>query len=477
MSTQEEGTEYQGYWWLPQFPDHKVAGTLTGIKTGDLKLSLLGKLQETSIDFGIKSVTYPTILGIVHGKLVSLGSCYVIGSRVSFPGFKTEILSVHIAFIGEHILNPEEAKLSKIILKFDYFDEWLCIPSIKTEHVVDDESGELLGYDFSYRTPKPINVDFEEFNISIFYGHNMMRTFPRNIELKQYGTISLHSHEGMTLREWNHKFIYPWQNFMTLATGELCHLQTLGILKENEIIDVFFAKTKGDTSKNIKFFDMFFTMRDVKDKFCDFLKNWLSISSQFDSVCNLFFSTKYTSSLYVEDQFLPIVQALESYHRRSEKFNHKKKFVLKERLHDIFDFVTEVVNPLVEDRNEFIKTVVNTRNHNTHFNNKPEDQFFRGRDLFWATRILGYMLQACLLREIGFSNEETGSLFRRNQEYMYAERYIQEHYFKKDKQVRVNHTPEDESDPLVGMFALSPTASINTEEFSAEELLKLEGKL
>jgi hypothetical protein len=481
MNSQEEWSEYQGYWWLPEFPDRTVAGTLTGIKTGNLELSLLGQFEERNLALGVKSVTYPTILGIVSKKLISLSNCHIIGSEWSSTGLQTEKLSVNIAFIGDHIHHTEDAKFNKIILKFDHFDEWLCIPFIRTEDIRDD-SGSLLGYDFSYRIPNSIKVDLEEFNICIDYCAEAKETFlgmihSRNIELRQFGLISLSNDNKMSLDEWNHKFINPWQDFLTLATGEPSRLQSLQILEDGNKIDVLFRKNRNESPKEIRDWDMLFTLRDIYHDFGNFIKSWLSVSEKFDSVCNLFFSTKYTSSLYLENQFLPIAQSIESYHRRSDKFNYKKEFTLKERMQDIFDFVGEVVNPLVEDKNEFIKTVVSTRNHNIHFNNKPEDPIFHGRDLFWAARILGYMLQACLLREIGFSDEETGSLFRRNQEYSFAEGYIRDHYFKKDKQVNVNHTPEDESDPLVGMFSLSPTASISTEPFSAEELLTLEGKL
>lgn len=481
MNSQEEQSEYQGYWWLPEFPDHKIAGTLTGIKTGNLELSLLGQLQERNVALGIKSVTHLAILGMVSKKLISLSNCHIIGSEFSFPGFATERLSVSTAFIGAHICDTEEAKFNKIILKFNNFDEWLCIPFIKTEDIRDD-LGSLLGYDFSYRIPNSIKIDLEKFNMSVDYFADAKETFlgmihSRNIELRQFGLISLNNDNKMSLDEWNQTFINPWQNFLTLATGEPSYLQSLQVLEDENKIDVLFRKNRNESPKEIRDWDMLFTLRDIRDRFDEFVKSWLSVSAKFDSVCNLFFSTKYTSSLYLENQFLPITQAVESYHRRSDKFNCKKEFTLKDRLTDIYNLTAEVMNPLVEDKEKFIKTVVSTRNHNIHFNNNSKDPIFQGRDLFWATRILGYMLQACLLAEIGFSNEETGRLFRRNQEYSFAEGYIREHYFKNDKKIKINHTPEDESDPLIGMFSLSPTASISTEPFSADELLTLEGKI
>jgi hypothetical protein len=390
----------------------------------------------------------------------------MIGSNISSPGFMSEKFSVSIAFLGKRIDNFEEKLFNKILLRFDYFEDWLSIPSIKRKFITDD-SGTFLGFDFSYRRPISVRVDLNDLSISIQYGVELNGR--RDINLTQTGCIQAESIKGKTISEWRSEIIKPLINFLTLGISiETTCLETLKVLcddkDEQSYAEVIYRpfNTQKKNIKSISRYQMLFSYVDISHKFDEVIKKWLTVSSKLDSVCNL---------------FLPIIQAIESYHRVSGKFNYKKKFNLRERLSDIYDMNIEILKPIIEDKDKFIKTVVSTRNHNTHFNNNPNDPIFTSRDFYWATRILGYIVQACLLSEIGFSKEEIGKLFRKNEDYGYAEQYIQKHYFTSNKQVSINNSPEDESDPLIGMFSLSPTASISTEPFSAEELLTLEGKL
>ena len=59
----KEDKIYKGYWWLPENPDEKVAGTLTVLTDGTLVLELYGAfgLEEDGVDFKMKD--NPAIFG------------------------------------------------------------------------------------------------------------------------------------------------------------------------------------------------------------------------------------------------------------------------------------------------------------------------------------------------------------------------------------------------------------------------------
>ena len=69
---------------------------------------------------------------------------------------------------------------------------------------------------------------------------------------------------------------------------------------------------------------------------------------------------------------------------------------------------------LVADRNGFSKNVKDKRNYFTHWDVKRKDKAALYPDIYFVIRTLRYLIAACLLRELGFSSDQTAELFNRN---------------------------------------------------------------
>ena len=159
--------------------------------------------------------------------------------------------------------------------------------------------------------------------------------------------------------------------------------------------------------------------------------------------------------MYLESKFLNIAQAAESYHRRRcknevlpkpehdarikailsntpeeykkwlrEKLNFSNEPTLQDRLMDLLDKTKKVMNPLVKDHAKFAKKVRDTRNYFTHWNTDLQDKAAQGEELFRITQTLLFMLQACLLMELGCTPERCAELISKNKKYQYAVRNI-----------------------------------------------------
>ena len=101
--------------------------------------------------------------------------------------------------------------------------------------------------------------------------------------------------------------------------------------------------------------------------------------------------------MYLENQFLNLVQAIESYHRRQiknhvlpkdehknrleivldsvpgeykewlkDKLQHSNEPTLKERLIELFESIPEIINELIKDKEAFATQINNARNYFTH---------------------------------------------------------------------------------------------------------------
>lgn len=82
------------------------------------------------------------------------------------------------------------------------------------------------------------------------------------------------------------------------------------------------------------------------------------------------------------------------------------------------------MNPLVKDHAKFAKKVRDTRNYFTHWNTDLQDKAAQGEELFRITQTLLFMLQSCLLMELGCTPERCAELISKNKKYQYAVRNI-----------------------------------------------------
>jgi hypothetical protein len=262
----------------------------------------------------------------------------------------------------------------------------------------------------------------------------------------------------------NH-YIRPLQNLLTLATMKPNSILELNVYSKQ----VSFEKNEGGSLETpIQLFfqqrhfnprlghplvpdDMLFTLQDLPDGFQSAMERWFRVSDELDSVCSLFFAVQYTPSLYLENKFLNIVQAFESYHRRRMKnevlpkaeYRSLKSGILKKvdaeqakwlephlaysneprlehRLIELTERVSEALVPLVSNKQAFAKMVKDTRNYLTHYDGRLKSKAASGGQLFWLTQKLSYLLQACLLMELGIPLEQCTRLLRRNQAFIFA---------------------------------------------------------
>lgn len=201
---------------------------------------------------------------------------------------------------------------------------------------------------------------------------------------------------------------------------------------------------------------MLFTSKDIECGFGEMLARWLAVHDEYRDILNLYFSIGRSSRMYLEHQFLSTVQALEGYQRRrfpgtelpdeehaqrieailntapnqhrkwlEQKLAYSNELSLKRRLNCLTRFVGEPLVPWMPNakkRDSFVKKVVDARNVLTHYSPHHPQKALASDTLFGMTEALSVMMQALLLREIGFSETEVMKLFENYQTYGWAAR-------------------------------------------------------
>lgn len=453
---------YSGVWWLPGRENVRVAGSLSFTVGTGLKLSLLGALQATSNPF--EDVEHPLVLGVTQeGKAVTLYHCVQTNFNLSFnrssPGFTSQTLNIEVAYIGAHFLDIGDLRFYKAEVKYNHLPEWVGVSGFHEEFQPSEESEALLKVTYSHPSVVSFTTSFGV--VSFQHTLHTSNNRPMGISLTQdaYALMQLNAEMGLD-QLWI-AIISPLQNLLSLATGEpnitaqvIMYSRTSALAKQGRDaaeypIEAVFASyfPELDNDEPIARGQMLFSLMEIVHN-PDILATWLAVGSELDSVCNLFFSVQYHPRMYLEQRFLNMVQAAETYHRRRRnnhvlpKLEHRARIRrivsaapeaerawlqeqlaygneprLRDRLTDLITLTEPVMLPLVGDAHTFARSVTNTRNYLTHYDQRLKDKHASGEELYRLTQKLSVLVRACLLNDLGVTPTQAATMFQRNEEY------------------------------------------------------------
>jgi hypothetical protein len=424
-----EELDLSGWWWLPDNEDKKVPGVMTFSDDEGIRLKLIGSFKDpTQLGSGDQD-QYPLILGLTgEGNLVTLFEAMPLHTSFTFPALTTrQEFWARVGCTGARFLQPEQARFHKATLEYTYLADWVGRSGFHPEY--DTEGGILSKYSLTYTFPEEVKAAIANGEVCITYAVKWRGDQLRELSLSQSTCIRVDLREDLTFDEWLTNFAGPLQNLLTLATMRPNAVTRISVYSrdkslttskgEREVpIDLFYQQVWHEKVQAKPLFphDMLFTLHDVAEDFGSVLKRWLRVAKELDGVCNLFFSVRYRPT-FSENLFLNTVQAVEPYHRAKTGGRRRS---LRNCISYLLAVTQEVASSLITDENTFIRKVVATRNYYTHHDPRLRRKAATGSELYWLTQTLSFMVEACLLDELGLAPERRRELFKRNQRYVYA---------------------------------------------------------
>jgi len=449
-----ENVEYDGEWWLPECPGQKIQGTITFSPEEGAKLHLRG--FEKDFKQFLRIFKGKIILGFTtDGKKITLYSLRLMKSHHHLPAEMVEHwLSADYVFMGVHFQKIQDIKFRSIWARFLHLDNWVNISGFGIR--MNLKKG---GVTVRYRRPR---ARYAKISRDIKVGIAFRVEYPtlshpqREAYIKQEARIGIIPSKAKPLEEY-FAMIRHIQNFLTLAITEaVCPLCIEGETESNKIVT-----EKGEIYPPVSIltrllcvskrsiaplpWHMLFSFRDVSRKFGFFLKNWFTRRELLEPVYDLYFGTLYSSSMYLNNEFLNLVQAIESYHRRTmkncelpkaqhhrrmtgilrgapnehrewleKKLSYSNEPNLRKRLKEILKScpksLSQVIGKNARKRNSFVQKIQVTRNYLTHYDRSLEDKAAKDKELLKLTLKLRIMLQSCFLKELGFGAQEIENL-------------------------------------------------------------------
>ena len=445
--------EFRGYWWLPENPDEKVGGIASFSPSDGVSLELFSTLNEDPEYMGSGNAFRPDFVhGITtEGERVTLKNC-IRGSYSMSSSQGTGVANSSYQAIsllsGAHF--TEQINFDRFRVQFPLLTKWAGVTGVNYSGSVF-EGGEVSAgdtFEITYEFPESITAELEDAELKLIFNadFNMGRVGGVSVDEEVYFDIIPDSDQVTYSGSIDYSGML--QDFITLATGkEVQASMMIGRLEREEQPGYNDVEVLFSTSGDLKLPDSLhplkanFVLADIVDDFSEVMNNWFQHYEELEPVYNLYFSVQYNSEMYLQNQFLSLTQAIETYHRREiggqylsnsefeefygelceiipdrfdesfqdhlEKgtFKYANDFSLRKRLSQLVSEQENILGKLPMDVEASVNEIVNTRNYLTHYNEGISPRADTG-ELHPLILRLRVILETVLLSNLGIPEDQ-----------------------------------------------------------------------
>ncbi|RNC98250.1 HEPN domain-containing protein [Lysinibacillus halotolerans] len=386
-----------------------------------------------------------------QGKAFTLYKCQIEGSTNSsiVHDYETKyIYKVHCDYILEDaIFNSEqEVLISEVYFSVTNLERWAFQNNVEVKShddytrysITTNKSDEILHK----------NEEFE-FKISIYTYAGDYSYSTSSVSIKTYVRLELKFTKPTHL-ERIHSIIYQIRDFISLCTNLRTYIDYITAkphyTNPDELqipIKIYGNAIEFGDNKNIEElqnYHVYISLDNIKKDFNLCMKNWFEKNEKLRPVIDLYLSINYHRTS-LERHFLNLVQALEAYHRLTRKNHvlpkeeHERKIQsiitnapeqyqnwIKEKLNfsnepSLHERLEELLTPKgkteaheikyhhlfrlgKKDKVKIIRDIKNTRNYNTHFDERLKRKSLKGEELYQLILLLKLMIEYYLLMEL-----------------------------------------------------------------------------
>jgi hypothetical protein len=461
--------EKHGYWWLPQTPEKRIAGTICYGHERMAELKLLGSFQDElhalqQMGRLGESHSPEIILGLTaDGKRFTLYESLRSGGHFAFNSFLTEVYMPSIVLEGRHFSNTDEMVFHHMTLRLSHLGEWYQQTGRHVEFVdSDSDKGKVT---MTYQNPAPLAISLDNGHIELGLDGNItLGRFSGDFVVSEKACVSVYPKTPIHMNAFLDDFLPPIVHFFTAGVGRTLRIKELRgkaaddcrdgsdeHIKCAPSIQLYWAKPQQvDEDKELFPHDMVFTRIDIADGLEKCLQQWVNAYQEIKPVMQLFFSKVIAREAVSSNSFLNAVQAAEAYHRyrrngkelseseHSDRINrvmaaspeiyrdwldtrlqHSNEIGLRKRLKELLTEQADLYDFSSSDIKKHVDRITAIRNHFTHYSGEKAPDFATGRDFYIYDTLMTWTMLACLLEEMGIDRQDAHQLILRNQSFLH----------------------------------------------------------
>jgi hypothetical protein len=440
--------EYRGHWCLPENPERKVAGTVRFKSTEGIFLELSESLSG-EFGTGVDELFKPKlILGVSeNGRSMTLFQTAQVG-RVSSKVEDPALFYANYLFLGTHFRSESDIRFSSLSVNFTYFEEWMEHATFKSRPLSVDK---VVA---DYSPPEEVEVGVQKIDARIRI-HSDLRSngdWLRSVEWVHTGLLTIIPNEPRDF-SWYRNVLDSFQNLMTLLVGKPVYPKLVSArthtdefhewapgMPKRERVELFLhqdfrtpASPRRSVHQSTITEEVLLPLPSIAPDLPQILNTWFREAEILGPIYEVFFGALYNTWSYPQSEFLSLMQAAESFHRktRANKYVGEEKYEellreivggipesvpndLKSRLKDMLKYGNEYSlrksireladsmpgREIISEHPDFVNEVVETRHYLTHLNEELKDKALHGAALDNANEELRILLTSLLLKRL-----------------------------------------------------------------------------
>lgn len=432
--------EVFAYWWLPQNPNHRVPGTLSFSSSTGTTLTLRGRFDVPELTDLLHLLTQPLFQAeCIYGEQLDGGLLSVHGAMLAASNESVSFRCRLVVAGNAHISPNVSLRDASATFSFENLEEWSCMkwctPSLLA-------GGGDHTYSFPSQTVSLLSIPKTASHpeLDIFGGvQSHLRPNKASFDRRTY--IQARGLEYDNLESLFDLSISIAQ-LLTILIGEPVSLTRLHLLHSaGTSVDIFFQQTRSGAAREVLAQFMPFNLADLAAEAASLFSAWLDSYAQLRPACAAFFSTLFGDFSYIDTRFQAIMQAIESFHRRThagkyvgeedyeevystllgavpkeatsplrEKLKaalrYSNEFSLRKRMNELADELDSATLEAIHVDRSFISLAVDTRNYYAHLEDSIRTPLaYNSKALYYANEKLSAFFLIHLLKRLGMSEE------------------------------------------------------------------------
>lgn len=446
--------EFQGVWWLPASPEHVVSGTLTLGDNERPSLVVVGPI-DPSFDLA-------THLGTLLGRTQDVPFVFgraADGKKISLASVRLGVRQLHLddarsatfellgwsAFIGAHV-DPDSTVFRQADLVLERLVDWLDARPMSFEATPSHQMPRRLS--IVGELPETTRVRVEGGEIQAHTRLHSSGDLRRTAALTLEPSLRFSLDAALTTDAWFRSWLSPISRLIALATSLPIEIERLDFsLADDQQCEFWWPRAlrAGTPDRVLMPDEILFTLPDLaKGNLAARLESWLDGTTRFEPVLNMFFAVRNAEHMYEEDKFQNLIQATEAYHRRivgarpdpaehelraqallaaappehrewlSEVLETTKEFRLSDRIEGLVNDHPWMVDDVIpHNMHRWAVRAAMARNFRAHHDPEASPIGADVDSLVGLNQRLLVLLEACLLHELGFPEDEIRRMIQR----------------------------------------------------------------
>ena len=441
--------QFEGVWWLPEKPEERFGGIVRVDGGNRIDLDIIGSFQSSLADnFGV-NIEPRIILGVsTENKPCTLWRTVQYRST-PFSEVPVSKFVANRLYYGGHFKTATDLAFQNMRLGLTYLEPWLGINPFGLAFSAEEKRYTQITLPPRSNLVLETQITDPVARVAIYYGFGLEHTHFRGITLKQGAWIRIEpsSPQGAL---WYEETRRDLEILFTLLVGasvfpsSITYTATEATPESKPIpVEMYMGLLHPSVEESMSPAKVALPYAVISAQLAGLIQNWFANAKDLRPVYDLLSGTQYNTEMYEETRFLNLMQAIETFHRRTEggrfwepeKYDewcktvpqtfpadmpadlkerlrtylrYGNEFSLRKRLNLLFNSLGRFRKTIEGNREDFVTLILNTRNYLTHYE-QPDGAIIKGlMNYHEVNERLVWMLKLILLRYLGLDAERFG---------------------------------------------------------------------